>query len=122
MNEYGYKKVPYEKLNSNIPQGRGMIKWQPMATIPEQYKRIEKILNEQAMVDSPTHDNATLVRLEEELRNSINHEVVLRYWNNGFEVQLDCKIEYVDDNLKSVIVSRDGEIMIINFYNIYEII
>lgn len=122
MSETDYRKIPYEKLNSNIPQGRGMVKWQPMATMPEQYENIEKIFNENAMVDAPIHDDETLIRIEEELKRSINQVVILRYWNNGFEVQLECKIEYMDKSTKSVVVSKDREIISINFYNIYELI
>lgn len=27
--ETDYRKIPREKLNPNIPQGRGMVKWAP---------------------------------------------------------------------------------------------
>lgn len=31
--ETGYRKIPREYLNSNIPKGRGSVKWQPFASI-----------------------------------------------------------------------------------------
>ncbi|MEC5417099.1 YolD-like family protein, partial [Staphylococcus hominis] len=38
--ETDYRNIPREYLDTNIPQGRGMIKWAPFAVMPEQYERI----------------------------------------------------------------------------------
>ncbi|MDU4770010.1 MAG: hypothetical protein E6X74_09470 [Staphylococcus lugdunensis] len=38
--EKDYRKIPRQYLEPNIPKGRGSVKWQPFATIPEQYERI----------------------------------------------------------------------------------
>ncbi|MCO6217918.1 hypothetical protein LZT70_06470 [Staphylococcus epidermidis] len=32
-NETDYRKIPREYLDTNIPKGRGSVKWQPFATI-----------------------------------------------------------------------------------------
>ncbi len=32
-NETDYRNIPREYLNPNIPKGRGMVKWQPFATL-----------------------------------------------------------------------------------------
>jgi len=45
--ELDYRQIPYERLDSNIPQGRGMIKWAPFATMPEQYESVNQLIYEQ---------------------------------------------------------------------------
>lgn len=111
------------KLSDNhIPKGRGMVKWLPMSTIPEQYERISKILDEQDMIDPPIHDNETRINLEEKLKYSINKRVVLRYWSHGYEVQLDCIIYYIEIETQLIIVKKDNEFLNISFKYIYDLI
>ncbi|WP_017548676.1 YolD-like family protein [Salinicoccus carnicancri] len=117
-----YREMDPSELDSNIPRGRGMIKWQPFATMPEQYERVAEMIEENAKVPAPTHDNETLVRLEEELRRSVGETVVLRYWNDGYEVQLECRIEYIADRAGMVVVSKGREVIQVEFKNIYEIV
>ncbi|MDT4120030.1 YolD-like family protein, partial [Staphylococcus aureus] len=40
--ETDYRNVPRELLDNNIPMGRGMIKWAPFATLPEQFETIQQ--------------------------------------------------------------------------------
>ena len=120
--ELDYRKMDISELDSNIPQGRGMIKWQPFATMPEQYERIAQMIDDQAKCNPPSFDNETLVMLEERLRRSIGDTVILRYWNEGFEVQLECRGEYIDNRTQMVIVSKQVEVLNIEFKHIYEII
>ncbi|WP_271396897.1 YolD-like family protein [Salinicoccus roseus] len=116
-----YREMDISELDSNIPQGRGMIKWQPFATMPEQYEHIAKMIDDQAKCDPPSFDNEVLVMLEERLRRSIGEEVILRYWNDGFEVQLECRVEYIDNRTQLVIVSKGTEVLNIKFSHIYEV-
>ncbi|GAB3061742.1 YolD-like family protein [Salinicoccus sesuvii] len=120
--ETDYRKIPVEKLNSNIPQGRGMIKWQPFATMPEQYERIARMIEDQAKCDPPSFDEETLVRLEEQVRRQVGEIVVLRYWAEGFELHLECEIKYVDNGARTVIVCKNYEMFAISFDHIYEIL
>lgn len=117
-----YREMDVSELDSNIPQGRGMVKWAPFATMPEQYERVAEMIEDQAKSTAPSHDNETLVMLEEELRRSVGETVVLRYWNDGFEVQLECRIEYIADKAGMVVVSKGAEVINVEFRYIYEII
>lgn len=119
---FDYRKIPQEYLDSNIPQGRGMIKWAPFKTMPEQYERIANMMDEQAKCNPPAYDNDTKVMIEEQVRNNIGEDVVLRYWQDGFEICLDCKIEYIDDRTGIIIVSKGIELIHIKFQYIYGII
>ncbi|MDW8570471.1 hypothetical protein AABD40_12880 [Staphylococcus shinii] len=44
--ETDYRKIPREYLNSRIPQGRGMVKWQVFKTLPEQYERLKQYIQD----------------------------------------------------------------------------
>ncbi|MCG1009208.1 YolD-like family protein [Salinicoccus sp. ID82-1] len=120
--ETDYRKIPVGQLDSNIPQGRGMIKWQPFATMPEQYERIARMIEDQAKCEPPSFDDETLVRLEEQIRRQIGEMVVLRYWSEGFEVQLECEINYIDNHSRTVVVLKNREVIAIQFAHIYEIL
>ncbi|XVL15685.1 hypothetical protein ABLV88_07995 [Staphylococcus equorum] len=41
--ESDYRNIPREDLNPRIPQGRGMVKWAPFATLPEQHERLNQL-------------------------------------------------------------------------------
>lgn len=112
----------HEYIERNIPQGRGMIKWLPMATMPKQYQKINRMLDEQDMVYPPIHDNDTLMSLEEKLKNSINQTVILRLWRNGRERKIQCKIEFIDDNTRLILVRKDDEYLQVEFKHIYDVI
>ncbi|MFC6118414.1 YolD-like family protein [Macrococcoides bohemicum] len=47
IKETNYKKIPRKYLERNIPKGRGMIKWAPFATIPQQYSELREIIKKQ---------------------------------------------------------------------------
>ena len=40
FNEMDYRNIPRDMLDKNIPTGRGMVKWAPFATLPEQFETI----------------------------------------------------------------------------------
>ncbi|MEJ7422961.1 YolD-like family protein, partial [Staphylococcus haemolyticus] len=52
--ETDYRKIPREYLDSQIPQGRGMVKWAPFATLPEQFERIHEYILDQDKIQRPT--------------------------------------------------------------------
>ncbi len=51
--ETDYRKIPREYLDTNIPKGRGSVKWQPFATIPEQYQQLEQFMKDQNKANRP---------------------------------------------------------------------
>ncbi|WP_198645506.1 YolD-like family protein [Staphylococcus ureilyticus] len=66
-NETDYRKIPREYLNPRIPKGRGMVKWQPFKTMPEQYERLEQYMNDQNKIDKPTLRDHQLADLNDTL-------------------------------------------------------
>jgi hypothetical protein len=58
--------------------------------------------------------------LEGQLRRLVVETIILRYWNDSFEIQLECQVEYMDNRTQIVIVSREAEVLKIELINIYE--
>lgn len=105
----------------NIPQGRGMIKWAPFATMPEQFENVNRLKVEQAYVPKPNLTVELQQDLELKLRELISKNVILRYWNDGYEYQVECIIEGMDDWSRVVTVRKEDNIMFVQFEHIYSV-
>lgn len=71
--ETDYRNIPREMLDKNIPAGRGMVKWAPFATLPEQFETIHQYMIDQNKIDRPVLSDDQLaqlnIRLHEALQN-----------------------------------------------------
>lgn len=105
----------------NIPQGRGMIKWAPFATMPEQYENVNRLKVEQAYVPKPDLSDELQQELELKLRELISKNVILRYWRDGYEFQVECVIESLDDWSRVVTVYKEDSFMFVQFEHIYSV-
>lgn len=105
----------------NIPQGRGMIKWAPFATMPEQYENVNRLKVEQAHVPKPNLTDELQQELELKLRECIGKKVILRYWSDSYEFHDECFLEDIDDYARIVTVRRNDELMFIQFEHIFEV-
>lgn len=109
------------ELNINIPRSRGMIKWMPFATMPERYENIGKSIESQSHVPKPSLNIVLQQELELNLRQLEGNDAIIRYWSDGYEIQMECVIAYIDDYTYSVITIKDEEYIQIKFENIYEV-
>lgn len=116
-----YRTIPSEQLDNNIPQGRGMIKWAPFATMPEQYENVDRLMEEQSHVPAPNLNTDQWQHLELKLRECIDENVILRYWQAGHEFIIECTLVSVDDWSESVTAIKDGNILTIEFRHIYSV-
>lgn len=105
----------------NIPKGRGMIKWAPFATMPEQFENVSRMKLAQAHVPKPNLTVELQQELELKLRELISKNVILRYWNDGYEYQVECVIESMDDWSRVVTVSKEDNFMFVQFEYIYSV-
>lgn len=108
-------------VDINIPQGRGMIKWAPFATMHEQFENVNRMKVEQAHVPKPALTDELQQELELKLRGLISKNVILRYWNDGYEYQVECVIESMDDWSRVVTVSKEDSFMFVQFEHIYSV-
>ena len=105
----------------NIPQGRGMIKWAPFATMPEQFENVDRMKVEQAHVPKPNLTDELQQELELKLRELGGKNVILRYWQDGYEYQVECIIESMDDWSRVVTVRKEDNFMFVQFEYIYSV-
>ncbi|WP_232182947.1 YolD-like family protein [Mammaliicoccus sciuri] len=82
--KYGtdYRNIPKKYLNSNIPEGRKMIKWAPFATMPQQYETINGFIEDQNKVDKPVFDELALRDLNDVLAQKLYYDppATIKYW------------------------------------------
>lgn len=107
--------------DSNIPQGRGMIKWSPFATMPEQFENVRKLQENNTHVPKPNLTVELQQELELKLRELVGCNVILRYWQEGYEYQVECVIETVDDWSRVVTVRKEDSFMFVQFQHIYSV-
>ena len=88
--ETDYRKIPREYLNKNIPQGRGMIKWRRMATIPEQYEKLDEYMESQNKIDMPILSEEQIENINDKMVSYYHNKklATIYYWNNGYITEL----------------------------------
>ena len=121
-----YRDMPRESLNSNIPEGRGMIKWAPFATMPEQFENVRKLQEDQVKIERPELSDDRLDEIDRTLKKALalKRQVRIEYYYDGHRFSVVLKIISVD--IWSMIVvgqQNDGEEMVfISFIDILNII
>lgn len=96
--ETDYRKIPREYLSKNIPMGRGMVKWAPFATLPEQFETIQNYIIDQNKIDRPILSDDQLYDLNIHLHQSLhnNRPVQLEYYQEGWLKSLSLTIKHID--------------------------
>lgn len=108
-------------FDTNIPQGRGMIKWAPFATMPEQYENVRTLHENNTHVPKPNLTVELQQELELKLRELVGKNVILRYWQSGYEYQVECIIDSMDDWSRVVSVRKEDSFMFVQFEHIYSV-
>ena len=121
--ETDYRKIPKEYLNSNIPEGRKMIKWAPFATMPQQYETIKGFIEDQNKVDKPVFDELALRDLNDVLAQKLFYDppTTIKYWENGYYKTIECKINKFDSERNKLEVLQNGEKVLLSMDCIVEI-
>ena len=123
--ETDYRKIPREYLNPRIPHGRGMIKWAPFATMPQQYEEINQHIRDQDKIEKPELSESALADLNHVLLEKMFYNPVstIKYWHNGYIKELKCEIHKFDKMMNSlqVINYEDKGIMYLDMDCIMEI-
>ena len=121
-----YRDMPRESLNSNIPEGRGMIKWAPFATMPEQFENVRKLQEDQVKIQRPELSDDRLDEIDRTLKKALalKRQVQIEYYYDGYRFSVRLKIISVDVWSMLVVGERndDGEMVFISFIDILNII
>lgn len=122
-NETDYRKIPREYLNPRIPQGRGMVKWQPFKTMPEQYERLEQYVEDQNKIDKPLLSDDQLYELNETLMFKMlnDPEVIISYYERGYIKNIEGYILKVDDYEQMLYLDEGNGLSRISLMDIVEI-
>lgn len=109
--ETDYRKIPRKYLNPRIPKGRGSVKWQPFATIPEQYERIAQSIEEQNKIDKPILSDDQLAELNDKLAYKMfnDPETKVKYYSRGYIETLSGFIHKTDILKGVLILNTKGE-------------
>ncbi|HGO1659506.1 TPA: YolD-like family protein [Staphylococcus aureus] len=96
--ETDYRNVPRELLDNNIPMGRGMIKWAPFATLPEQFETIQQYIIDQNKITRPVLSDDQLAELNIRLHKALQYAqpVEVKFYNNGFVDSVRLTIYRID--------------------------
>ncbi|HFU5050869.1 TPA: YolD-like family protein [Staphylococcus aureus] len=96
--ETDYRNVPRELLDNNIPMGRGMIKWAPFATLPEQFETIQQYIIDQNKITRPVLSDNQLGELNIRLHEALQYAqpVEVKFYNNGFVDSVHLTIYRID--------------------------
>ena len=96
--ETDYRNVPRELLDNNIPMGRGMSKWAPFATLPEQFETIQQYIIDQNKITRPVLSDDQLAELNIRLHEALQYAqpVEVKFYNNGFVDSVRLTIYRID--------------------------
>ncbi|MDK8645542.1 YolD-like family protein [Staphylococcus condimenti] len=102
--ETDYRKIPRSQLETNIPQGRGMVKWAPFATLPEQFERLHQYVTDQTKVERPVLSEDQIHDLNQKIDIAFNKgcPIQVRYFKEGRILimnMLPKKIDYLEQFL-----------------------
>lgn len=112
--ETDYRKIDRSKLNPNIPKGRGMIKWMPFATMPEQFQNIQEQIEQQNKIERPELSDDRLEELNRTLQEAIHSTrlVLVEFYHDGYIHQLTMSVEQIDQwGLLIIGINQDNQQM-----------
>jgi len=123
--ETDYRKIPREYLDSNVPKGRGFVKWLAFKTIPEQYQQIEQYMEDQNKTERPSLLDDQLNVLNEKVnwKKFFKEKAIVTYWKQDYYYQHEAYIKTVDTFNQVIIISNEdgNETMEIPMKNIQDI-
>lgn len=85
-------------LHSNIPTGRGMVKWAPFATMPEQFENVGNLMDDQKKIQRPELSDDRLDELEYTLKRADDEKlpVSVVYYYDGSRFTISLHIIKID--------------------------
>ncbi|PHE68521.1 YolD-like family protein [Bacillus wiedmannii] len=85
-------------------KGRGMVKWQPFASMPEQYEEIRKIISDLNKVPKPIVTEDMKEQLQIGLVQSLQNkeEILISYYRDGMVHNMYINVLHIEPMLKTV--------------------
>ena len=85
-------------------KGRGMVKWQPFASMPEQFAGIREILDDLNKVPKPIVTEDMKEQIERSLIHSMQskEEILVSYYRDGLIHDMYITVLHIEQMLKTV--------------------
>ncbi|QDQ07727.1 YolD-like family protein [Bacillus sp. BD59S] len=85
-------------------KGRGMVKWRPFASLPEQYIGINEMLNDLNKVSKPIVSEDMREQIERGLLYSMQNkqEILISYYRDGIVHHMYINVSHIDPMTKTV--------------------
>lgn len=95
--------------HTNIPRGRGMVKFSPFSAMPEQFEGIKQIIQQQLKIEKPVLDEQQIEEIGRTITEAIHakHEVNLWYYKDGCIYHEIMDIQKIDLH-KKIITTTDA--------------
>ncbi|PCF44021.1 YolD-like family protein [Staphylococcus delphini] len=109
QSETDYRKIPRQYLNTRIPRGRGIVKWAPFATLPEQFEAIKQFEANQLKIDRPDLSEDQINELNQMLHLKISHNAFskIHYWRAGHIHTIQGYIESIDTLTNELVLTNE---------------
>lgn len=95
-----------ENTNWGTPKlrGRGMVKWQPFASMPEQFAGIREIMADLNKVSKPIVSEDMQEQIERSLIHSMQskEELLISYYRDGMVHDMYINVLHIEPMLKTV--------------------
>ncbi|UDV85424.1 YolD-like family protein [Bacillus cereus] len=85
-------------------KGRGMVKWQPFASMPEQFAGIREIMADLNKVSKPIVSEDMKEQIERNLIHSMqtHEEILISYYRDGLIHDMYINVLHIEPMLKTV--------------------
>lgn len=85
-------------------KGRGMVKWRPFASLPEQFIGINEMLNDLNKVSKPIVSEDMREQIERGLIHSMQNkeEILISYYRDGIVHNMYINVSHIEPMLKTV--------------------
>lgn len=94
---------------TRIPRGRGIEKWAPFASMPEQFEGLHKLIQEKTKVSKPILDSQKYEVINQVINRAVQtkEEVDIWYYKDGFIIYKIVSI-YKFDAINNILVVMDA--------------
>lgn len=107
--ETDYRKIPKQYLDSNIPIGRGIVKWAPFATLPEQFEALKQFEKDQLKIKQPELSDSQMQDINYMLYIKLTKNALasIQYWRNGHIHTIQGYINRIDTLTHEMLVTNE---------------
>lgn len=109
--ETDYRKIPGQYLNTRIPMGRGIVKWAPFATLPEQFERIQQFEANQLKIDRPDLSEDQMIEINHMLHFKISKNEIAKisYWRSGHIHTIEGYIASINTLNNELVITNERQ-------------